>query len=272
VRDDRIGNLIVNGDDFGRSSQVNRAILYCFRNELISSTSVMANGEAFEEACALARDNGLLDHVGLHVVLDDGVPLSTDIKQCNRLCDGEGRFRARANVLFMTREEKMALAKEVTAQIQRVRRAGLPITHMDSHHHVHELWSVLSVVLGVAGEHAIPSLRLAVNCGPLRSRSVRWYRRLVNRRIARRNLARTTYFGSLDNILWQLANAKRHVLASCEVMVHPTESSDGCVVDARHPDVPLDRRLPVELRGHSVSYSGHRYRGARAVCQGTGKT
>ncbi len=252
--------LIVNADDFGRSHEVNEAILYCFRHALCSSTSILANGVAFEEACAIAREHRLLDHVGLHIVLDEGVPLTTDIRRCTRLCSSQGRFCARANRFFVQRDERTAIARELAAQINKARAAGLPITHMDSHHHIHELWPILPIVLNMAGTYNIPYVRLAVNCGDLTSASLRLYRRAVNLKIRSRGFARTRYFGSLANFLWHIEHIDRFPLASCEVMIHPVQDRpDRVVVDSASRAVPLSDRLPSELRAVIVSYAGRRY-------------
>lgn len=45
--------IIVNADDFGMSSQINHAIVEAFQKNLISSTTMMANMPAFDEACCM---------------------------------------------------------------------------------------------------------------------------------------------------------------------------------------------------------------------------
>ena len=84
--------MIVNADDFGLSPRVNEAIVRAFDEGLISSTTVMANMPAFAEASAIARDRGLLDHVGAHLVLTEGEPLTDTMRHCRRFCDADGRF------------------------------------------------------------------------------------------------------------------------------------------------------------------------------------
>ena len=84
--------MIVNADDFGLSPRVNQAIVRAFDEGLISSTTVMANMPAFAEASAIARDRGLLDHVGAHLVLTEGDPLTDTMRRCGRFCDADGRF------------------------------------------------------------------------------------------------------------------------------------------------------------------------------------
>ncbi len=65
--------LIVNADDFGFTSGVNRAIVEANEHGIVTSSTLMANGPAFEEAVKLAKTVPNLS-VGCHVVLIDGQP------------------------------------------------------------------------------------------------------------------------------------------------------------------------------------------------------
>src|ERR1051325_8571977 len=49
--------LIVNADDFGRSSSINAAVIRAHREGILTSASLMVNEPAFAEAVALARQN-----------------------------------------------------------------------------------------------------------------------------------------------------------------------------------------------------------------------
>ena len=58
--------LIVNGDDFGRTEGLTRGIVKCFQEGILTSASMVANGAAFELAAVLAKENPELG-VGIHV-------------------------------------------------------------------------------------------------------------------------------------------------------------------------------------------------------------
>ena len=66
--------LIVNADDFGFTAGVNRAIVEAHTHGIVTSSTLMANGRAFEDAVRLARTVPRLS-VGCHVVLIDGAPV-----------------------------------------------------------------------------------------------------------------------------------------------------------------------------------------------------
>src|SRR5437867_13212189 len=60
--------LIVNADDFGRSHSINEAVVRAHRDGILTSASLMVNGDAADGAVQLARQNPRLG-VGLHVTL-----------------------------------------------------------------------------------------------------------------------------------------------------------------------------------------------------------
>ncbi len=61
--------LIVNADDFGRSSPINRGIIEAHQKGIVTTTSLMTTREGFDEAVQLARANPRLG-IGLHLDLD----------------------------------------------------------------------------------------------------------------------------------------------------------------------------------------------------------
>ncbi|MEI3421302.1 MAG: ChbG/HpnK family deacetylase [Butyricimonas faecihominis] len=68
-------DVIVNADDVGMNHNVNLAIDYCFKKNIISSTTIMANMPGFDEAVKLACIGKYDKYVGMHFNLVEGVPL-----------------------------------------------------------------------------------------------------------------------------------------------------------------------------------------------------
>jgi predicted glycoside hydrolase/deacetylase ChbG (UPF0249 family) len=254
--------MIINADDFGYSSAVNQAVLQAFDDGLVSSATIMANMSAFEEACALAHERHLLAHVGAHIVLSEGEPLSERIKRCRRFCDAMGRFsRSGGRALWLSRVERDAVSAELRAQIERCRREGLPVTHLDSHHHVHNEPAIGAIVTGLARELGVPYVRLARNCGPGMTVPRRLYKRYVNRQVALAGLARTRYFGSVEDYVYvKRHGASRAELDDFEVMTHPIFDDCGGLVEGLAPNLSL-HGLVTKLDGHrsAVSYAGVSY-------------
>jgi len=215
----------------------------------------------FEEACALAHEKGLLAHVGGHLVLSEGQPLTDRVKRCRRLCDASGSFaRTGGRAFWLTTSERYAVAGELGAQIQRCRSAGLTLTHLDSHHHVHNEPAIGRIVIELACAFKVPYVRLARNCGPGIDPVRRAYKRHLNRQIVRTGLARTRYFGVAHDYVYMKRRMASADLADFEIMTHPVFDERGALVDSLAPDGSL-RDLVAQLGQTEppVSYAGARY-------------
>src|SRR6266853_363578 len=121
--------LIVNADDFGRSHSINQAVVRAHREGILTSASLMVNGEAADEAVELARQNTQLG-VGLHVSLVCGASaLPPDA--IPGLVDAGGNFSNHSVVsgirYFFRRELRPQLEREIQAQLERFRLTGLPL-------------------------------------------------------------------------------------------------------------------------------------------------
>ena len=156
-----VRRLIINADDFGLTAGVNRAIVEAHEHGIVTSATLMANGQAVEEAISLAQSRPRLG-VGCHIVLVDGAPL-LDKTRINSLVDparnaggprfrgGIGKFGALALLGRLAADE---IEAEATAQIRKLQAAGIPVTHLDSHKHTHLFPRILR-----------PLLRAAKSCG-----------------------------------------------------------------------------------------------------------
>ena len=154
--------VIVNADDFGLHADVNAAILEAHRCGIVTSASLLASGEALDEAIAIARENPSLD-VGVHLALTEIQPCAPT-SQIADVVGADGRLPRNAAPLvrrFLARGiPKRQIEAELRAQIERVRDCGLSITHLDGHQHVHVLPGVARVVARLAREYGISAVRL----------------------------------------------------------------------------------------------------------------
>ena len=155
--------LIVNADDFGRHELINRAVARAFDTGCLRSATIMAGGIAFDDAARLAKKLSGLG-VGIHFTLANGNPVLPP-KEIPSLVTEEGIFHA-DYVRFLKRylSGKIALAEvrsELAAQLEKVRRAGLTLTHFDSHQHLHHVPAITEIVLDLAEASGIRSMRVA---------------------------------------------------------------------------------------------------------------
>jgi predicted glycoside hydrolase/deacetylase ChbG (UPF0249 family) len=172
-----VRQLIVNADDFGLTAGVNRGIVESSSGGVVSSTTLMANGPAFDNAVAAARSAPNLS-VGCHVVLVDGTPVSppdaVDTLIAARSSEPENfysslsAFAARAMLGGFDRDQLVA---EITAQIRKIQAAGLQVTHLDTHKHAHIFPEILIALLRAAricGVRAIRNPIVPVKAMPAR--------------------------------------------------------------------------------------------------------
>jgi len=156
--------LVVNGDDFGLTESTNQGILEAHRRGILTSTTLLANGAAFDSAVALALRSPKLG-VGVHLNLTDGPPIS-DPLVIPGLVGSEGRFfggpAELAQRILMRRARLAEVERELAAQIEKVRRAGIRVTHLDGHRHVHMLLGVFPVVVRLARRYRISGVRVAI--------------------------------------------------------------------------------------------------------------
>lgn len=153
----------MNADDFGLTRGVNRAIFEAHTRGIVTSTTLMANSVAFEEAVQLAKS----DHewsVGCHVVLLDGQPLCESPrvsslvqgKNGHVFRDGVAAFAARA---LTGRIDSEQVEAETTAQIRKLQSNGVKVSHLDSHKHTHMFPAALEGILRAARTCGITAIR-----------------------------------------------------------------------------------------------------------------
>ena len=157
-----VRRLIVNGDDFGLTAGVNRAILELHEAGVLTSATLMARGAATVEAIEMALATPSLG-VGCHVVLVDGEPVLTPDEIPTLIERRTGRFQPTL-AAFLRRlltggvcSDEMEA--EAAAQISLLQGRGIALTHIDTHKHVHMFPAVLRPVLRAARAAGIRAVR-----------------------------------------------------------------------------------------------------------------
>ena len=227
--------LIINADDFGYNSKVNAAIISSFEGGLCSSSTIMPNMPGFEEACELIHENRLLDSIGLHLVLSEGAPITNQLKRYPRICREDGRFHInveRQKLFRLSTYEKEALRNEIVAQIECCRRNHIPLTHIDSHHHVHIEWGVTNLLVGIIKDMGIRFIRPGRVLDPNSTWIKKLYRRCLNIRLKLAGAIATQCFGTVeDYVRLHTKDASSPLLNSFEIMIHPGFNERDILVD-----------------------------------------
>jgi chitin disaccharide deacetylase len=177
--------LVVNADDFGFTRDVNRGIIEAHRAGILTATTLMANGDAFDDAVKLARETPSLD-VGVHLTLVGGPGQPPTVKA---LFAALARGRVRPY-------------EEFAAQLARILDAGIVPTHLDTHKHTHLLPGVLDAVLRVAQKFGVGWIRAPFDH---RVAGKSWKLRLIalcapafRRKIVAKGLRTTDHFAGFE--------------------------------------------------------------------------
>lgn len=150
--------LIVNADDLGSSPQRDRGIFEAFVHGIVTSASLLANGANFFNAAREALARGL--PVGVHLNLSEGKALAGAI---TGLTDAVGNFPGKTtlrSILLNGPLASDAIRRELLAQIECIRAAGLVPDHLDTHQHCLLFPALTGIVADVAESGGIRALRL----------------------------------------------------------------------------------------------------------------
>lgn len=220
--------LAVNADDFGFTHDVNAGIVEAHTKGILTATTLMANGDAFDDAVRLAGEVPTLD-IGVHFVLVGG----------RSLLDERRALPATVAQLM----QAMALGRirvydELRAQMERIVATGIKPSHVDTHKHTHLLPAVLDAVARLAEEFGVSWVRrpfdLPLSGGPSQapwskravSKAFGFVRRQFHVKLARHGCRTTDWFAGFqitgrygaEDVLHLLRNLPA---GTTEFMVHP---------------------------------------------------
>jgi chitin disaccharide deacetylase len=157
-----VRRLVINADDLGLTVGVNDGIFDAHDHGILTSASLFAGAPATFDAIRRARGRPSLG-VGVHLALVDGTP-TLPPGRVPTLVEGDGRFRRSWKPFIVAcLRGKVSLDEvelELTAQIERLRSAGVTLTHLDAHKHVHAYPPVFAIVARLAGRFGIPVVRV----------------------------------------------------------------------------------------------------------------
>jgi hopanoid biosynthesis associated protein HpnK len=156
--------LIVNADDFGASPEVNEAVIRAFRQGVLTSTSLMVTGDAFDEAVKLAKENPGLA-VGIHLVTVVGKSVLPH-SEIATLVDADGNFSDNPTLAglkyYFSPQARRELRKELAAQFEKFHSTGLPLSHIDGHLHLHVHPVVFNAALELGAQYGVRRMRVPV--------------------------------------------------------------------------------------------------------------
>ncbi|MFA6619434.1 MAG: ChbG/HpnK family deacetylase [Candidatus Neomarinimicrobiota bacterium] len=142
--------ITVTIDDGGMHPAVNAALEKCIASGNVNRVSVMANGPCFSEAVMSAMAGGV--RLAAHLDCCQGPFL---LKKSSFPASFKGWLKATAGMAE-------AVKDEWSAQIERILSSGGVITSLDSHKHLHHIPVLQDVIVSLAGEYGVRTIRTAV--------------------------------------------------------------------------------------------------------------
>ena len=159
--------IIVNADDFGYDTDSTLATIDCFRAGALTSATIMPKMPATELAFKFARENP--QHAfGVHLtfVRDTVESPVADPRLIPALVGDDGAFRPSHQLRLMAllgRIPVEQICTEISAQIERVLDSGVPVSHVDSHGHLHKFKPFVAALAKTLPRYGISRVRNVQN-------------------------------------------------------------------------------------------------------------
>lgn len=248
--------VIINADDLGLSSRVNDAIFGLMKRGRLTSSTLMANGPALEDAAIRTKEFPRCSF-GVHLNLTDLRPLTTDAA-LRPLLSETGDFARRARDVLYNPALLEAVEREWIAQIEKVRSLGVLVSHLDSHHHTHTHAPLFKVLKRVQAKAGIRKVRTTMNLyhptDPLvggakqRLKKLGWHAALRWLSPRTKTTDLFTWFWIYHDLLPSVPNS-----GTVELMVHPGSDDPIFKREEQLMDIPWESRSksPVSL----ISYN-----------------
>jgi len=151
--------LVITADDFGISEEANIAIKKAFCEGLLTSTCIMANGEAFEHAIELLGDFKEIG-MGIHLNIIEGKSLLSPEK-VSTLCDKNGDYN-NGFAALLAKSSNPIFLNEVEADFRKQIEKILDhtaVSHINSHVHTHAIPNLFKITCKLAKEYGIRYVR-----------------------------------------------------------------------------------------------------------------
>lgn len=220
--------IIVNADDCGLSAEVDKHIEDAIIQGVISSTTIMVNMNDFDGALQLYKEYSNVVSFGVHLNLTEGHPMTKSqilldkgiyIEKDGKLSFNASPFRRQ----LLSREVREGIYHELKVQVEKILDNNVIISHIDSHHFIHQAVFMLPILPKLCKKYGITKIRNFSNYLPLSlNRALRnsWYPII---RMQNRNVKTTDWFTSFTHFYECLQKGRDYGKKnqSIELMTHP---------------------------------------------------
>ena len=153
--------VIINADDLGKNSNVNKAIAKAFSDGVISSATIMANSDTWDEVHQIINQNPHASF-GVHLNLTEGKALTeSPVLVQSGIVDENNCFTKNVrNLSVYTPEILQAVKDEWLSQLRKVIEIeGIKVSHVDGHHHIHTFYPFIGILKECLQEFGINKVR-----------------------------------------------------------------------------------------------------------------
>jgi predicted glycoside hydrolase/deacetylase ChbG (UPF0249 family) len=203
--------LIVTADDVGLCREMTEGVIRAHREGIVTACSVVANGLAFDDAVARLREVPWLE-VGVHLALVEERSLTT------------GSPMPKNYVRYLVGRGHPDPEREMRAQIEKVLKSGLRVTHLNGHQHLHMWPRNWKIVERLSAEYGIPYVRRVNDVGGRAGRMRRAAIGVLNR-LGRRAQGRNDYTIGVAEAghltAERIVELLEHVEGLTELVTHP---------------------------------------------------
>ena len=215
--------VIINADDFGINEVVTSEIERMITLRAITSTTIMANGQCLDEVKRIALLHPEISY-GIHLCLSEFKSITkSHVLELYGLIDENGYFIHKQIFKIKKCDDilKNAIKSELNAQIDVIEALDIPISHADSHHHVHTIYPLKEVFSEVLNKREINKIRLGCDFRNLRSKMhiCQWIHRNKLNNFYRNAFCTTDVFYSFAEFL--NAGCPINEGEAIELMCHP---------------------------------------------------
>ncbi len=153
--------LIVSADDLGLTESINAGIIKAYREGIVTNLNLIPAGEAFEDAVGLMKTLKI-EETGAHLSLTETRPVSDPQKIPTLLSKGK-KFHKNHNIFFFKFILGLIKDDEIYAELEnqlfKIEEAGIKVTNLSSHEHMHIIPRILNIFVRLCKEHNIPAIR-----------------------------------------------------------------------------------------------------------------
>ena len=220
--------IIINADDYGINTSKTHAILKCFENGWIDTATIMCNileSGCFEYAIASIKKTIYSNQIGIHYCLSEGKPLTKKMRESSYFCDSEGNFRRFNRNKILSRQNRLLLFDELSAQTERFLNTGLEINHIDSHHHIHTGLGMIGTFKRVMRKYGIKKIRISRNIYSKPSFFKQLTKTIFNFIFIDNKVKFSKYFCSIEDAI------HINIKDKTEIMCHPDLNEHQEIVD-----------------------------------------